>query len=186
MNIRGNVIWITRTAAMTALLVAVQFVTGLLGNQIVTGSAVNLLLVVTILTCGLASGATVAVISPMCAYLVGVGPMFPLLIPFIALGNVALVIVWFVLGSLNKAGKFGKLHVAASWLTVAAAAVVKFLVLYSGVVLLAVPYLLKLNETQNTKLISMFSYPQLVTATIGGAVALAAVTPIKKAIKSRV
>ena len=62
MNLRSSVLWITRTAVMVALLVTVQFLTASLGNQYVTGSAVNFLLAVSVLTFDPATGFTVAVI----------------------------------------------------------------------------------------------------------------------------
>ena len=63
--------WIARTAVCLALLLAVQFFTKSLG-QLVTGSCVNLVLAVAALIGGVWSGVTVAVISPFCAYLLGI------------------------------------------------------------------------------------------------------------------
>ena len=65
--------FITETAVMLALLVALQAVTKPLG-QLVTGSFVNTVLAVTVLFAGLYSGITVAVISPVLAYLLGIAP----------------------------------------------------------------------------------------------------------------
>ena len=185
MNLRRSVFWITRTAVMTALLVTVQFLTASLGNQYVTGSAVNLLLAVSVLTCGPATGVTVAIISPICAFLAGVGPAFPPLIPFISLGNLTYVVAWFLMGLLNKPGASGILSKFAFFLSPVAAAVVKFLTLYSGVVLIAVPYVLDLSEKQSELFSLMFSYPQLLTALIGGAFATAVAPTLKKAISFR-
>jgi len=53
--------WITLTASFTALLIGFQAFTAPLG-QFVTGSLVNLVLVVSVMTCGLASGLTVALL----------------------------------------------------------------------------------------------------------------------------
>ena len=185
MNIRKNVLWITRTALLIALLVTVQFATAPLGNQFVTGSAVNLMLIVSVLTCGSATGLTVAALSPLFASLVGIGPAFPPLIPFIAIGNVAFVAAWILFGLLNKTEKSGIWHKIVSILAAVAAAAVKFAALYGGIVLLAIPYILGLNEKQSAVLSLSFSYPQLITATIGGVIALAVVPPVKKAIKAR-
>ena len=54
--------WITETAVMLALLVALQALTKGFG-QFVTGSCVNAVLAVTVLTAGLGSGIVVAVLS---------------------------------------------------------------------------------------------------------------------------
>jgi hypothetical protein len=187
MNIKGNVLWITRTAVLTALLVTAQFVTAPLGNQFITGSIVNLILVVAMLTCGPATGFTVAVISPVCASLAGVGPAFPPMVPFIALGNVTFMAVWFALGKINKLslGKPGLRYAFAGALTVLIAAVVKFLTLYFGIVKIAVPYILRLNEKQSAVLSFAFSYPQIITAIIGGTIALLVVPVVQKAIAKR-
>lgn len=185
MNIRKNILWITRTAVLTALLVTMQFATAAFGNQFITGSIVNLMLIVSLLTCGPATGLTVAIISPMCASLVGVGPAFPPLIPFIALGNIVFVAAWTLLGLANKHDKTGISYKVIGFLSAVAAAAAKFLTLYASVVLLAIPYILNLNEKQSAMLTLSFSYPQLITATIGGIIALAVVPPVQKAIKSR-
>ena len=82
-------LWITETAVMIALLVALQWATKPLG-QFVTGSCVNLVLGVSTLVGGVWCGAVVAAASPFCAFLVGVGPAKLLIVPFIAVGNVVL------------------------------------------------------------------------------------------------
>ncbi|MCL1965415.1 MAG: ECF transporter S component [Firmicutes bacterium] len=184
MGVRKNILWITRTAVLTALLVAAQFLTAPLGNQYVTGSAVNLLLIVSFLTCGLATGLTVAIVSPVCAFLAGVGFSFPPLIPFVALGNAALVMAWFFWGVLMKSAAPGMRHKTMYYLLAAAAAVMKFLTLYAGIVLFAIPYLLDLNEKQRVMLTLSFSYPQIITAAIGGIIALAVMPPLQKALRS--
>ena len=61
-------------------------------------------------------------------------------------------------------------------------AVGKFLVLYFGIVKLAVPYILKLKGTKANVISMMFSYPQLLTAVIGGIVAALTLPLLKKAI----
>jgi hypothetical protein len=185
MNIRKNILWITRAAVLTALLVTVQFITAPLGNQFVTGTAGNLIMIVALLTCGLATGLTVAIISPLCAFLVGVGSAFPPLIPFIALGNAALILTWFTFGLLNKSDKSSVRYKLINCLIVLTAAIIKFLTLYVGIVKIALPLLLNLNEKQSAMLTLSFSYPQIITATIGGLLTLVIVPPIQKALKSR-
>ena len=91
LNNKRNILWITRTAIFIALLIVLQAATAPLGNIIVTGTIVNLLLIVSVMSCGLASGLTVAAISPVMAKFLGIGPLWSL-IPFIAAGNAALVL----------------------------------------------------------------------------------------------
>jgi len=180
MSTKKNVLWITRTAVLTSLLVTMQFITAPLGNQFVTGSIGNLIMIISLLTCGPATGLTVAVVSPICASLVGIGPAFPVLVPFIALGNAMLIGAWFLFGLFNKSDKK-----VIGYLTAIVAAIIKFLTLYIGIVKIAMPYILNLNENQSAMLSLSFSYPQIITATIGGIIALIIVSPIKKAINSR-
>ena len=185
MSIHKHVLWLTRTAVLIALLITLQFVTSLLGNQFVTGSVVNLILIVSLLTCGLSTGLTVAIISPICAFLVGVGPAFLPIVPFIALGNAVLILVWFLLGLLNRSDDPSIRHKAIYYLIAIVAAVIKFLTLYTGIVKIAIPYILSLNEKQSAMLTLSFSYPQIVTAIIGGALALIVAPPIRKALISQ-
>jgi len=185
MSIKGNVLWVTRTAVLIALLVTMQFVTAMLGNQFVTGSIGNLIMIVSLLTCGLATGLTVAIVSPICASLVGVGPAFPPLVPFIALGNAVFILAWYFLELLNKSDKSGIRYKITNYLIAIVAAFIKFLVLYAGIVRIALPYILHLNERQGAMISLAFSYPQIITATIGGVIALTIVPTIQKAISAR-
>lgn len=86
-------IWIAQTAVCLALLLAVQFVTKSLG-QFVTGSCVNLVLAIAALIGGVWSGVTVAVISPFCAFLLGIGPAFFPMVPCVALGNAVYAVLF--------------------------------------------------------------------------------------------
>lgn len=176
MKQKSKIFWITRTAALIALLVAAQAVTAPLGNTIITGTLVNAILIVAVLSCGLGAGACVAVISPIMAKLSGIGPLWSL-IPFIALGNLTLVSVWLLAGKWCRGSK--KYMEQAAVLVFAAAA--KFLVLYLGIVKLAVPVILGLPEPQATVISGTFSLPQLVTALLGGVLALPVTQVLKKA-----
>lgn len=169
-------LWITRTAILLALLIVLQAATVPLGNSLITGSIVNLMLIISVMTCGLASGVTIAVISPILPTLLGFGPVWPL-VPFIAAGNVTLIILWHFIGNRPLGKKYVPYILAA--VTAAAA---KCCVLYFGVVKLAVPVLLQLPEKQANVISLMFSYPQLITASIGGVCAMFIFPPLKKAI----
>ena len=182
-RMRRNILWITRTAVFITLLVTVQGITAPLGNQFVTGAAGNLIMILSLLICGPATGLIVAGISPVCAMLVGFGPAFPPLVPFITLGNLVFIAAWFLLGLLNKSDNSELRYKVISYIIAIMAAVMKFSALYVGIVLFAVPYILNLNEKQSAVLSLTFSYPQLITASIGGAIALAIVPSLKKALR---
>ena len=175
---KNRTLWITRTAIFIALLIAVQYLTSFLGNQYVTGSLVNLILIVAVMTCGLYSGAAVSLVSPFFAFLLNIGPKFIQLIPFIALGNFTLVLVWYLMaGRREESGSVGK------FVAVVVAAIAKFLVLYLGIVKIALPFLLTLPEPAAKAMSLTFSYPQLVTAGVGGIIALAILPTLTKVIK---
>ena len=96
-----KILWITETAVMLALLVALQAITKPMG-QLVTGSFVNAVLAVTVLVAGLYSGITVAVISPVLAYLLGIAPQI-LTVPAIMIGNCVFVtLLYYIAGKDSK------------------------------------------------------------------------------------
>ena len=174
---RNKILWITRTAVMVALLITLQWATSGLG-QFVTGSCVNAVLVVATLAAGIWSGVAVALLSPFCAFLLGIGPKLIQIVPAIALGNVVLVL----LVALLLGGK------ALPWwrkvLGAVASATAKFLVLYLAVVQVVIPLMGEaLKPKQVETFTAMFSWPQLVTALIGTTVAVLIVPMIRKAMK---
>ena len=175
---KNKILWLTRTAVLIALLVALQWATSGLG-QFVTGSCVNCVLVIAALFAGLWGGVTVAIISPFCAFLLGIGPKLLQIVPVIAIGNLVFVLCfWFLLG--RKDCK----RVWAAALTAIAASAAKFATLYLGVVKVLIPLMgATLAQKQVQTFTAMFSWPQLVTALIGSAVALALMPVLKKAIK---
>ena len=174
-----RVLWVTRTALFTAVLVVIQAITAQLGITLITGSFVNLVLIASVMTCSWWSGLTVALISPVFASLMGISPNW-LLTPFIMAGNTALVAVWHLVGNRSIGNSRHVTHIAAA----ASAAVAKFIVLYIGVVRIAVPFILQLPEKQAAVVSMTFSFPQLFTALIGGAVAVLILPVLKKAIKT--
>ena len=170
-----RILWLTETAALTALLIILQAVTKPAG-QYVTGSCVNAVLAVSALTVGMASGVTVALLSPFFAFLLGIGPQLLPIVPSIAVGN----LVYVALLGLLAGGR--ELPVRRSGAALAAAAVCKFVVLYLLVVkvLCAV---LPLKAPQIAAFTVMFSYPQLITALAGGAVGLLLAPALRRALK---
>ena len=169
---KKKTLWITETAVMLALLIVLQWLTKPLG-QIVTGSCVNAVLAVSVLLGGLWCGVTVAAASPFCAFLLGIGPQLFAIIPAVALGNALYVVVlhfvccesiWSRVGALLNAslGKFGVLYL---------------------VVVELLCRVLPLKQPQIDTFTAMFSAPQLVTALIGGGVAMLILPVLKKALR---
>ena len=173
--------WITETAGMLALLVCLQALTKPMG-QLVTGSCVNAILAVSALVGGLSSGLVVALCSPILAFLLGIAPQI-LTVPAIMVGNSVFVILLALLA--DKSGKKTVKQILA-WIV---AAVAKFAALYAIVVLLICGVLSEnllaagvLKAPMLNALPATFSWPQLFTALIGGAIALAITPVLKKAL----
>ena len=173
--------WITETAVMLALLVCLQALTKPMG-QLVTGSCVNAILAVSALVGGLSSGLVVALCSPILAFLLGIAPQI-LTVPAIMAGNSVFVILLFVLA--DKTGK-NMIKQIIAWIVAAAA---KFAALYAIVVLLICGVLSEnllaagvLKAPMLNALPATFSWPQLITALIGGAVALSITPVLRKAL----
>lgn len=182
MKNHNQIRWITQTAVMLALLIVLQAVTKPLG-QLVTGSCVNAVLAVAVLFCGMSSGVTVALLSPVFAYLFGIAPQI-VTVPAIMVGNG----VYVMLLRLITGGEMKRFAVSvAAWLI---ASVAKFAALYVLVVwgicgVLADSLLTQgvLKQPMLAVLSANFSWPQLVTAILGGAVALLITPVLKKALK---
>lgn len=176
---RKKILWITETAVMLALLVTLQSVTKPLG-QLVTGSCVNAILAISVLIGGLPCGVIVAVFSPALAFLLGIAPQI-LTVPVIMVGNTVYVVLLHIL-----AGK-GPGRQLPAWLIASAA---KFAVLHILVAKVICGVLSEsllasgaLKPPMMNALPATFSWPQLFTALIGGAIALAVVPGLRKALK---
>ena len=151
-------------------------------GQLVTGSCVNTVLAGSALVGGLGCGVTVALISPVLAFLLGIAPQI-LTVPAIMVGNSVFVILLALLA--DKTGKNALKQIVA-WIT---AAVAKFAALYAIVVLLICGVLSEsllaagvMKAPMLKALPATFSWPQLFTALIGGAVALVIVPVLRKAL----
>lgn len=174
--------WITETAVMLALLVCLQALTKPMG-QLVTGSCVNAVLAVSALLGGLGCGLTVALCSPVLAYLLGIAPQI-LTVPAIMAGNCVFVVLlrWLT----DKTGK----QIGKQVLVWIAAAAAKFAALYAIVVWLICGVFSEgllasgvMKPPMLQALPATFSWPQLVTALVGGAVALAITPVLRKALR---
>ena len=178
--------WITETAVLLALLIALQALTKPLG-QLATGSCVNAVLAVAALLVGMSSGVTVGLLSPVFAFLLGIAPNVVTVVP-IMVANVCYVVLLRLI-----AGRTVK-PVWKQPVALVAAAGVKFGVLYllvvkvicgvaSGALLgQKVGQTVVLAPPMLEKLPAMFTWPQLITALIGGAAALLIVPVLRKAL----
>ena len=173
--------WITETAVMLALLVSLQALTKPMG-QLVTGSCVNTVLAVSALVGSTSCGLVVALVSPVLAYLLGIAPQI-LTVPAIMVGNCVFVILLSLIA--DKTGKKPIKQIVA-WIVASAA---KFAALYAIVVGLICGVLSEsllaagtLKAPMLKALPATFSWLQLITALIGGAVALIIAPVLRKAL----
>lgn len=174
-----KVLWIVRTGVLLALLVSLQAITKPLG-QLITGSCVNAVLAIAALFSGLGSGIVIAVISPVLAFLLGIAPQ-PVTVPAIMVGNALYVIAL----ALLYADPIPRRILA--WLAASAAKAAVLYAIVAGLICgVLAPGLLDaglLKEPMLTALPKTFSWMQLFTALIGGALAMVIVPVVKKAIK---
>ena len=176
---RNKILWITRTGVLTALLILLQAFTKPAG-QLVTGSCVNAVLAVAVLFAGLGSGLTVALISPIFAFWLGIAPQI-LTVPVIMGGNAIFVALLHFLYGQQLWQKL------LAWL---AASACKFCVLF-----LLVRYVIcgiladgllaqgLLKTPMLTALPATFGATQLVTALIGGGIAMLILPVLRKALR---
>ena len=171
-------VWIARTAVCLALLIAIQFLTKSLG-QLVTGSCVNLVLAVAALLGGIWSGVTVALVSPFCAYLLGIGPAFLPLVPCVSLGNA----VYALLFGLFVDKYLKEKKPAAAYVSMALAAAAKFVTLLVVLVRLVAPHVVP--EAKLSVVTASFTWPQLLTAVIGGIIACLIAPTLRRALEKK-
>ncbi len=164
-NSQSWLLWLTRTAVLLALTLAVQFL-GL--PQWFTGPLVNAFLLLASSLVGMGSGVVIGLLTPWIALLRGIlpPPLAPV-VPFIMLGNALLVIIFSLITRKKE----------VPWLNVLAlvlAAFGKYLLLSQ-----AVRYLVEVPP----RVAQAMQIPQLLTALAGGAIALLVGGAVKRALK---
>jgi hypothetical protein len=192
MKTKKQILWITQTAMLLGLTVAAQyFITGMLSfnqyaSQLVVGSLVNLFLILATLTCGFFSGFSIAVLTPFISFSIGRMPHV-LMIPFVALGNTAIVFVVWLICRKKIFGQNFSINWAVASIT---GSIFKFGVLWLGVTQIFVKFILindaALKAPQIAKMSQLitfnYSFPQLATALIGCILAYAIYPVLKKAV----
>lgn len=168
-----KVLWITQTALFLALLIVCQAVTRAM-SQLVTGSCVNAVLALATLATGCAGGLILAAVSPFLAFVLGIGPQLFPIVPAIAAGNLLYVAA---IGTLERRIKNGA---PKALLLLFVPAVLKAAALYLLIVRLLC-HILPLQDKQIQLFTAMFSWPQLITALIGSALALLIAPVIRRA-----
>ena len=179
MNDNDKVKWITYSAAAIALIIVVQFITAGMGQQLITGSLVNMILALTVLLFGWSVAAVAAVVSPFIAFLLGINNQI-LVVPAISVGNLTYVLVIALLVKLLKEKKVAEK--VYNLIAVIIAAFCKFAIQYLLIVKWIAPAFLP-PKAMSLMAVS-FGIMQLITACIGGVVASIIVSLVGKGIKS--
>lgn len=161
----------TKKLARSALLLAIAIVVQAIGSklppvvsQIVTGTIVNTVLLMTAYICGISYGIGVGVLTPVFAFILGqlAAPMGPF-VPFIIIGNAIIVIIF---GLFKSKGSWGK------YVGIVLGAFFKFAFLFLSAVkivkLLGLPFPAKVAAN----LAKAMGPLQLITALLGGIVSL--------------
>lgn len=169
-----NTKMLTRTALLLAVAIAFQLLGRFLGpyNSFIVGPVVNAVLIIATAAAGLWSGAAISVIAPLVSALTNKAAIAPLIIgfsPFIMTGNFIIVLSYYLLRKKSRTAG------------VITGAVLKFGFLFGAITVFT--GLVKIQPKQAAMLINLFSWPQLVTALIGGAIALVVIKALGKAIE---
>jgi riboflavin transporter len=172
-----NVTYLVQSSVLLASAIVFQIVGSRIPgiNQLLVGSVINAVLLVAAYLCGTFYGAAIGVLTPWTALLVGqLKPAMAPFIPFIMIGNALFVICFGLLASKMQKGKYAG---------IALGAVLKFSFLYFSATKLI--YLFKMNLPANIAkaLATAMGSTQLVTALIGGALALALIETLVKRVK---
>lgn len=163
---------LTRTAVLLAVVVVVQMVGRSLPNSnFIVGPLVNMCLLIAAMTAGIGGGIAISVLTPFTSLIGNHAPIAAALLPFapvIAVSNVILVLVFYFLYNKNK------------YIGVVCAAVLKFIFLF-----LTIRLFVNIFDFPKfaKALVTLFSWPQLITALIGGFVAIPIIIGVKKATK---
>lgn len=159
--------YIARTGVLLALTLLFQMSRVIIqpllgpGHMFITGSLVNLALIVAAGHIGLTAAMLISVVAPIVAFMQGHLPPVPVIMLVVALGNMSLVFMFYFLKK------------RSALIAIGVGAIVKFLVMYTSLnILISLlgtdPRLSKIFGA----LMFGFSWPQLVTALIGGYLAL--------------
>ncbi len=152
---------LTRTGVLITVLIIVQYFGFFTGIRPVL---VNLVLAFAAFTLPPAASLMVAAISPLLAFIMGLGSLFLPMLPVIIASNLAFVIFcgYFT-------GNYSKVHMHI--LGCILGSFLKFFILFFSVLYL-IPYFFPVYNVKYKALITLFSFPQFVFALIGSLLAL--------------
>jgi len=152
-------------AFILLLLLSLTTLAPLAQNQFVTGPLVNAMLYITVVLLGIRSAVLLSFLPSLVALGVGIlAPSLAPMVPFIMASNIVMVLLFNLLKTNFTFGVF-------------ISAAIKFVVLTSAAIILQN---FIDNETLASKLLTLFTWPQLITALAGGLIAFVFLKMIKK------
>lgn len=161
-SMKNNTRFLARTAMLLAVAIAFQLLGKLIpNNNFIVGPVVNAVLLVATAAAGVWSGISISVIAPLVSAFTNKAAIAPLILAFspcIIAGNIVIVLAFHFLRKKNDI------------LAVAAGSVLKFGFLYAAISVFT--SLVEMKPQVAATLTNLFSWPQLLTAVIGGAIAL--------------
>lgn len=165
--------FLTRTALLLAVAIAFQFLGRFIPyNNFIVGPVVNAVLIIATAIAGIWSGTAIAVIAPLVSAFTNKAAIAPLILgfsPFIILGNFILVVSFHILRKKSKVAG------------IAVGAVLKFGFLYAAISIFT--SVVKMQPKVAATLTNLFSFPQLVTALVGGVLALVILIAVGKSLE---
>ena len=167
-NASGKASVIVRIAVMAAVTLIVQWLVGLSKIQLLTGSFVNMCLLIAAMTTGIVGGICVGIVTPFIALGLGLNPNV-LLVPFIAVSNAVYVVIFGVVVWLLRVDSGSTKRFWYNLIVLAAG--LKFAFLYFVGVKWIYPLLFNVKQMETISV--MMGALQWFTALIGGGAALA-------------
>ncbi len=170
---RDKIRMLTRTAVLLAVVVVVQMAGRNLPNSnFIVGPLVNMCLLAAVMNAGLTGGLTIAILSPFTSLINNNAPVAAALLtfaPVIAIANIIFILAFYFLYNKNK------------YVGLGIAAFLKF-----GFLFLAIRVFLNIFSFSKftARLLELFSWPQLITALIGGIVAIPVIYSLRKALNN--
>lgn len=170
---KSRILLIVRTALLLALTIVFQMMGRFLGpnNNYIVGPLVNASLLVATAVTGLWGATAISVIAPFVSALTNKAAIAPLILsfsPFIALGNFIYVLCFYLLMKKNKTAG------------VIVGSIAKFGLLYASISIFT--NVVEVAEKPAAVLNALFSWPQLLTALVGGVIALLVIRALRKSI----
>lgn len=167
---QNKIKFLTRTALLLAVAITFQFVGKFIPyNNFIVGPVVNAVLIIATAVAGLWSGTAIAVIAPLVSAFTNKAAIAPLVLgfsPFIIIGNFIYVLLYFLFQKKSRITG------------IAAGSILKFGFLYASIAVFT--SVVKMQPKVAAALTSLFSWPQLLTALVGGAIAFVILVAVRK------